>query len=464
LKVADGMKNTPRLYGHLPLQVPVMALIFCSVSTFYAQDSAIAYGNRFTLHFQATTVTQFKPHFRAAYTGKHSQQPTEEWATTLTSTIFSGLRLWKNAAVFLNPEISGGNGLSSTFGIAAFPNGEAFRVGSPAPAIYLARLYFSQIIPLSANRIQDEDGENALLRKIPERYFEIVAGKISVADYFDGNTFSHNPRTQFMSWGLMSNGAWDYPANTRGYTPSIVLRYAGKRVEVKYAVSMLPVTANGNTMENDILKVNGNTAEFRYSYGPEHGGGKISFLLFYNTAFMGTYSASNVLLTEDSLQPGIFTSNYNIAASRNFGHSKYGAGINLEQNLSADIGLFARASWNDGKHETWCFTEIDRALSAGISMNGNLWHRKHDYAGVGYCISGLSQEHRNYLEAGGYGFMLGDGQLRYTPEHLFEVYYSATLLRSWFIPSVAYQFVLNPGYNSDRGPLSVISLRMHFAI
>ncbi len=428
------------------------------------EDTATHRVARYTLHMQETTVSQYRPAFAARYTGEHSQATAEEWATTLTSTIFAGLRLWPGAQLFVNPEIAGGSGLSSAYGIAAFSNGEAFRVGSPKPTIYMARAFFNQIIPLSSERQWQEDGENKIAQAVPKKYFSFTAGKISIADYFDNNRFSHNPRTQFLSWGLMSNGAWDYPANTRGYTPSVVLEYIDEKVELRYGISMLPTLANGNTMDKHVDKANASTFEVAYKYMLRGRAGKISALAFYNTAFMGSYTAPNLLALPDSADPSVMHNEYSIVASRKYGHSKYGAGVNLEQELTPNTGLFVRASWNDGQNETWAFTEIDRAISAGISINGKEWKRPDDVMGFAYCLSGLSPEHKNYLARGGLGFIIGDGQLNYASEHLFESYYSAALIKNCMTASVSYQYVLNPAYNKDRGPINIYSIRLHFNI
>lgn len=430
----------------------------------FAQDSIQKKSNCYTLHAQETTVSQYRSKFNAMYTGSHSQKPEAEWATTITSTIFAGLKLWPNAQVFINPEIAGGHGLSSAFGIAAFTNGEAFRVGNPDPTIYIARAFFRQLIPLSKEKEWQDDGENKIAQYIPSKYFSFTMGKVSIADYFDDNTYSHNPRTQFLCWGLMSNGAWDYPANTRGYTPSAIIEFVSKKIEVRYGLSMMPNTANGNIMDNKIEKANANSFELKYKYTVNNKIGKISAIAFYNTALMGSYKAQNIIITTDTLHPGFYVKDYSIVASRQYGRSKYGFGINIEQQISENIGLFARASYNDGKNETWCFTEIDRAASVGSSIKGTKWKRKNDAIGVAYCLSGLSNEHANYLANGGLGFILGDGKLNYANEHLFESFYSASFLNGKLTPSFVYQFVINPAYNKDRGPISVFSVRMHLTI
>ncbi|MDI1355140.1 MAG: carbohydrate porin [bacterium] len=442
----------------------LFSIVTASNCASFAQDTLQKKVERYTLHFQETTVSQYRPEFHAAYTGLHSQTTENQWATTITSSIFAGVKLWPQAQVVINPEIAGGHGLSSAYGIAAFTNGEAFRVGNPDPTIYLARGFFRQLISFTKEREWQDNTDNKIEQYIPTKYLSFTIGKVSVSDYFDDNTYSHNPRTQFFSWGLMSNGAWDYAANTRGYTPSIILEYISKKVELRYALSMMPETANGNTMDKNVAKANASVLELKYNYALRGLIGKISALVYYNTAFMGSYTAQNIVVVPDSSTPTGQKKEYTITASRQYGRSKYGAGLNFEQAITRHLGLFARASYNDGKNETWCFTEIDRALSIGASLNGSSWNRKQDVIGIAYCQSGLSNEHRNYLAAGGLGFMLGDGKLNYGPEHLFEAFYNLALWTDRIGASVAYQFIMNPGYNKDRGPISVYSIRMHFHI
>ncbi len=441
-----------------------MAYSVLFTSSFYAQDTLAKKEKWFTLHAQETTVSQYKPRFNASYSGDHSLSTKEEWATTLTSTIYAGIKLWPHSIVVINPEIAGGRGLSSAFGVAAFPNGEAFRVGSPEPKLYLARGFFRQLIPLNKERVLQDDYDNKLQQYIPTKYFAVTIGKVSIADYFDDNSFSHDPRHQFMSWGLMSNGAWDYPANTRGYTPSAILEFISKKFEIRYAISMMPTLANGNIMDGNIKKANANTLEIKYKYILNGQQGKISALAFYNSAHMGSYTATNIISTPDSINPVFIRNDYSIVASRQYGRSKFGFGLNAEQNITNDIGIFARASYNDGKTETWCFTEIDRAFSIGSIIKGTKWKRKDDQFGFAYCISGLSDEHANYLAKGGLGFILGDGTLNYGNEHLLETFYRASLLNGKIIPSLVYQLIVNPGYNKDRGPVSVFSVRLHLTI
>lgn len=410
---------------------------------------------RFSIHAQATVINQYKSTFRAAYSGENSLRTQEENQVSITSTLYAGVRLWKGASIYANSEIAGGSGLSKALGIASATNGETFRIGSTSPQIYLARVFYKQIFALSRNNTYQAADANQLAVYQPEKYVAITIGKIGATDFFDANKFSHDPRTQFMSWGLMANGAWDYPANTRGYTPSIVLEYVSPVHELRYGISLVPVTANGNKMNWDVSKANSQTLEYTHRHTLGGRSGAVRALVFFTTTNMGNYKES---IAQNPAAP-------DITATRAYGRTKYGFGINAEQDLSDNLGMFVRGSWNDGNNETWAFTEIDRSGSAGLSLKGSRWKRKKDVAGVAFVVSGISQAHRDYLQAGGTGFMLGDGNLNYTWEELLEMYYSAELINDQLYVSGAYQFILNPGYNSNRkGPVHVFSLRIHIAV
>lgn len=429
-------------------------ILLVSAIPLKAQDTDPVKNERFSVHAQTTIINQFKPAFTAKYSGQNSLLTKEESKTSITSTLFLGARLWKGAGIFLNPEIAGGSGLSQALGIAAATNGETFRIGSPDPKIYLARLFYRQIFALGNETTYQESDINDLGGTMPSKYFSVVIGKICAADYFDNNLYSHDPRTQFMSWALMSNGAWDYPANTRGYTPSVVLEYVTPRHEIRYGLSLMPVVANGLEMNWHLSRSGSSTLEYTRRHTMFNRPGAIRLLAFFTKAHMGNYRKSIEVNPSAPV----------IADTRSDGNTKYGFGINAEQALGKYTGCFFRASWNDGKNETWAFTEIDRSISLGLSIQGGRWKRDHDNLGVAYVTSGISSPHRDYLKAGGKGFMLGDGNLQYAWEHLAEFYYSAELKEGLYLTGT-YQLVVNPGYNQSRqGPVSVVSVRVHVEI
>ncbi len=430
-------------------------LLIVTILTIKAQQLDSVKNDRFSIHAQTTVINQFKPSFSAKYSGDNSLIPQKESKTSITSTLYFGLRLWKGASVFINPEIAGGSGLSEALGIAAASNGETFRIGDPAPQIYLARLFYKQVFALTSEESHQVSDFNQIGEHLPNKYFSFTIGKISAADFFDDNKFSHDPRTQFMSWALMDNGAWDFPANTRGYTPSIVLEYVSPKHELRYGFSLVPLTANGNEMNWDISKAGSFTIEYTHRHKIKNQKGALRLLSFFTTTNMGNYRQSIALSPV----------NPNITDTRKYGNTKYGFGINAEQNITNDLGCFFRASWNDGNNETWAFTEVDHSISAGFSLTGERWERGNDNIGIAYVTSGISNPHKDYIKAGGKGFLLGDGNLNYSWEHLTELYYSTELVKNHIYLTGVYQFLVNPGYNVDRqGPVNIFSIRLHARI
>jgi high affinity Mn2+ porin len=427
-----------------------MGIIFL-IPEIGAQDTSAVLSERLSFHFQATVINQTKPSFDAPYSGANSLITKRENQSSITSTFFAGLRLWRRAVFFVNPEVAGGSGLSQALGVAASTNGETFRVGSTAPKIYLARMYFRQMFALSNEESYQKSDFNQLAGFIPKHFLAITIGRVNVADFFDNNKYSHDPRTQFMSWALMGNGAWDFPANTRGYTPSVVLEWVTQQYELRYGLSQVPRIANGSDMNDDILRANSQTLEFSLRYGIRNKPGTVRLLAFFTNTNLGNY---RVAVNNRPQTP-------RIENARAYGNSKYGFGINTEQALGTALGVFLRASWNDGNNETWTFTEIDHTLSGGLMFLGNSWKRPGDRIGLAAVVSGISKPHRDYLKAGGRGFMLGDGDMNYALEQLAELYYAAELVKGHIFLSGAYQFLVNPGYNKDRkGPVHVFSVRL----
>ncbi|MBA4852296.1 carbohydrate porin [Emticicia sp. BO119] len=400
---------------------------------------------RFNFHFQQTVVTQYQPGVKASYSGTNSFSVKAEAQTSVTSTFFVGVRLGKNTEFYFNPELAGGSGLSRATGIAGFPNGETFRVGNPKPTVYVGRAYIRQYIPLSKETGPVEDTPNQLRGLHSARYLSVVLGKFSLADFFDGNTYSHDPRTQFLNWSLMSNGAYDYAANVRGYTQGIMLEYVNPSYSVRYAAAQVPQEANGAKLDKHLGKALSHQVEIEKPFGNS----KIRLSGFFNRANMGNYALAARMQNPD------------ITATRQYSRAKAGLGANFEQKFSDDLGLFARYSFNDGRNETWAFTEIDRSTSVGIVLNGTKWHREEDTIGMALVANGISKDHRAYLNAGGIGFMVGDGKLNYRTEDIVEVYYRYYLHEDHFWISPDYQFIMHPAYNKDRGPANVFGARVH---
>ena len=276
--------------------------------------------------------------------------------------------------------------------------------------------------------------------------YSIYAGRFTLTDFFDNNQYSHDPRTQFMAWGVMYNGAWDYPADTRGYTWGIVQEFRTPDWALRYGIAAEPTTANGPNFDRRLFRDHGQVFEVerRYSIGSHPGA--IRVLEYLNRADAGSYAEALRLAAQTGTTP-------DVTATRRVGTLKYGSGVNLEQEIAPGIGIFTRLGWNDGKTESFAFTAIDRLARGGVSVNGTRWKRKGDVAGSSFTAGGISGVHALYLARGGLDFLIGDGKLNYAPEYVWESYYSARLLPLFFA-TFDLQRVANPAYNQDRGPVT----------
>jgi high affinity Mn2+ porin len=409
----------------------------------------------YSAHVQGTVVSQVHNVFPSPYIGKKSLLPNEPAANTMTGTVFWAGRIWESergdGQIVFNPEIAGGGGFSGTAGIAGFPNGEATRVGVPNPTPYIARLYLRQTFGFGGEREWAGDDVNQVAGERDVRRLAVIVGKFAAPDIADDNRYSHDPRTQFLNWALVYNGAWDYPANVRGYTYGVAFDYNhSKNLSFSYAVMTEPLVANGSALDWHLNKAQGQVAEMERRYKLFGRPGSFRTLAFLNHAHMGDYNEALQLMPVDP----------NIIKTRAYRY-KYGFGLNVDQELTDDIGFFSRLGWNDGHSETWAFTEIDRTATAGLVMGGRQWCRPYDRVGLAGILNGLSGPHRDYLAAGGYGFIIGDGKLNYGLEQILEMYYAIQIKAGLYL-TFDFQEVGNPAYNRDRGPVSVYSLRVHW--
>jgi high affinity Mn2+ porin len=406
-----------------------------------------------TIHFQATSIGQQHGSFPSLYEGLNSLPSHPEHRVSITATIFLSFRAGRHWEFVINPEIAGGRGFGEVTGMAGFTNGEIPRVASATPSLYPARAYIRYTLPLGGEMESITDGANQIPGSVSARRTSMVTGRFAMTDFFDNNSYSHDPRTQFMNWSLMSNGAWDYPADTRGYTIGAVEELRMPSWSFRSAVVMEPTMANGPTLDTRIGSNRGIALEYEHDHDIAGRPGAVRVLAFDNREHAGTY--------REALQ--LAPANPDLGPTRRNGVAKYGFGLNAEQAISKDVGIFGRYGWNDGKTETWAFTEIDRSLSGGVSIKGRRWRRKQDTIGVAAVRNCLSGDHRAFLGAGGYGFIIGDGRLNYAPEQILEAYYAYHVNRMWTV-TADYQHIDNPAYNRDRGPVSVGTIRLHWEL
>jgi high affinity Mn2+ porin len=408
---------------------------------------------RWNLFYQATSIGQYHGTFRSPYSGPFSLQNYPERDVSLTTTLFFGIRLEKNTVLYFDPEIAGGKGFSGVDGLANSSNGELPRVASATPKPYLARLYISHDFGFGSEKESFESAENQLAGQRPMNRYTITAGRFTLTDFFDNNRYSHDPRTQFTGWAVMYNAAWDYPADVRGYTWGWVHEFHMRNWSFRYASAAMPRVANGLRLDRRLFRNRGDVFEGEYRYVLRKHAGTVRVLHYLNHANAGNYAEA---LRQAELAGGT----PDVTSTRRNGTLKYGFGLNMEQELTKNIGVFARLGWSDGKTESFAFTAIDRLATGGISISGQRWHRPHDTVATELTVSGISGVHALYLARGGHDFLIGDGRLQYGPEYISETYYSAQLFPGFFA-GFDLQHVSNPAYNQQRGPVWITSIRLH---
>jgi len=415
--------------------------------------------SRYWISGQANLVFQWHGSFPAQYTGTNSFTPWAQSATTHVLTLYTGYEIARWTEGFCDIEYATGNGIGRAFGLAGYTNLDAVRTveGSQLPTTpYLARLLLRQIIPLSDQLVEQERDELHLFTSVPVRRMEIAFGKFDLADFFDLNSWGGDSHLQFLNWTVDNDGAWDYAANTRGYTDGVILEYDDHWFTARFAEVLEPKVANGINLEANVALARAANLEFDATGKlVAHRQGAIRFLSYLNRANMGNYRE-----TIDEYLAGPRTSPPNITSTARQGRHKYGFGLNFEQEITPVVGLFGRLGWDDGHNESFAYTECDRTLELGGFSPGSAWHRRNDRAGIAFVINGIVAAHQQYLALGGLGFLLGDGGLTYGTEKILEGFYTAHLWRGFFA-SIGLQHINNPGYNQVRGPVTVPMLRFH---
>lgn len=403
---------------------------------------------------QYNSIHQHLDSFSAPYSGPLSFPSTGDDETSQTFGAYFGMVLSYRWQAYLDIERFTGGGVGNAAGLGSPTNGDVVRAGNGLPKdAYIARAYMQYMLPLGGDMAPVTRAQDQLPGGVPTSAFLFKIGKLSAGDDFDQNRYANSTRTEFETWALVNNGAWDYAADTRGYTGGLVFGYLQPSWTFKLGLYRMPQRANQEAMEWPITRAHGDNLELDLM--PNDSGTVIRLLVYRNIARMGIY--------QDAINKGLATGGTpNIVADDADGREKHGIGLNLEQPLAdnGDTGMFMRVGWNDGQSETFAFTEVDRSLSFGGQVSGTHWDRADDRLGVAAVVDGLSAVHQRYLELGGCGFELCDGRLNYGHEQILEGYYRFQAGQYVQI-SPGIQFYENPGYNRDRGPVRIYGLRMH---
>jgi hypothetical protein len=405
---------------------------------------------------QSTAIWQYKPAFHSPYQGPNSLRGGTQDAVSDSYTVYLGLRPLPWVELYFAPEMIRGGGISDALGLAGFTSGEVIRNPTIGQDPYIARAFARLTIPLGETTEMRESSPLTIGSPAPAQRIELIAGILGTNDLFDTNRYANSARTQFMNWAFLTTLSYDYAADTRGYTRGVAFDWQSEQTALLAGIFQMPTVANGLELDSDVIHANGMQAEVDREIELLEGRPMILRGLFFrNLARMGSYAKAIDIGRETDETPVI-------SATRKRGRQKYGFVVNLEQPLADDgnTGLFARLGWNDGANESFAYTEAERALSAGVQISGARWGRDDDRVGIALAAEELGNLHAGYLEHGGLGFILGDGRLNRRPEIVTEAYYLVQLT-SWLGLTADYQLVDNPGYNRDRGPASVISLRGH---
>jgi hypothetical protein len=413
---------------------------------------------------QANSIFQAHGPFHSPYEGANSLLSRGEYKVSLIGTLYMGAELVRNPARHLeaiyDEESAGGRGISEALGLAGFTNLDVVRNPSLGPMPYMARVELHQTIGLSSKLVAAERGPFSLATEVPERRMELRFGKMSLPDHFDLNNIGSDSHLQFLNWSVDNNGTWDYAADTRGYTYTAIAEYDDKNWSARYGLALMPVVANGSDLDWNLHRASGQNMEVEWRHGLLGGllssdrKGVVRALSYVNHGHMGLYrAANNAFLSGVDKTP-------DVTQHESFGAVKYGFGLNAEQELTPSLRVFGRVGWNEGQHESFCYSEIDQTVELGGDLAGTGWGRANDKVGLAFVSNAIKSDHQKYLALGGLGFLIGDGNLSYAREDIVEGYYTLHSWRGLFYALDA-QFIEHPGYNQSRGPVLVESVRVH---
>ncbi|HTU69577.1 MAG TPA: carbohydrate porin [Candidatus Baltobacteraceae bacterium] len=412
---------------------------------------------RWSVHWQATNTQQYHGAFPAAYSGANSLSNMPDTQKTFSSTIYLGYRLWKGAEAFYNEDIDQGFGFGSTLGLAGFSSGEAYKVGASRPYERAHQYFITQTFNEGGGTQSVDSGQNVIAGSQDVRNITLTGGKFSVVNIFDNNVYAHDPRNDFLNWSVVDMGAFDYAADAWGYTYGLAASI--NRAQSAFTVGLFQLSKTPNTtviervpflQYSPVLEYDRNMSLF--------GGhpGKFRFLTYGDYGYMAPLAdtISYAAASGTTPNPLLFRQNR---------HWKIGEGVNIEQELAPHVGAFLRLSADNGSYEAFDFTEIDRSAELGLSVDGTPWHRPNDTVGIAAVQNSISAVRQQYLADGGLGILIGDGGLSYGPESVLETYYRFMIFKGFSLKG-DYQRVVNPAYNTVRGPVSIYTLQFHYQI
>lgn len=404
---------------------------------------------------QANFILQAHPRFHSPYEGPNSLPGAPDHALSRVFTIYAAFDLGETTELVVDGESAGGGGIGEALGLGGVTNVDVVRNPTLGSSPYLARAWVRQIVPLSAVEVDADRSPTARLARVPEERLEIRVGKFSIVDFFDQNAVGSDSHLQFMNWTVVNDGAYDYAADTRGYTYGAVIEHVTPARTIRFGEALMPKVANGTHLDADLSRARSENLEVEIHGEPWSQHASVLRLLgFVNHADLGSYSeAIHAFLAKRDRVP-------DVSAHRRQRRVKYGFGANIEQALGRDVRGFVRLGWNEGRHESFAYTEVNATGAIGADVAGRAWSRGDDKLGIAFVVNGLSRLHRQYLALGGQGFLLGDGRLRYGTERIVETYYTLAIGHGVF-PAIDLQYVSHPGYNRDRGPVLVPGMRLH---
>ncbi len=416
-----------------------------------AADDNLGLPNWLAVHGQGTFTLQGDPDFPSPYVGPNSLKPGQR-KETVDATLYVGVQPWKGGELWVNPEIDQGFGLSNTLGVAGFPSAEAYKVGKKHPYVRLQRLFFRQTVDLGGDSEKVEGDQNVFAGSRTSNRLVLTIGKFGVGDVFDTNKYAHDPRNDFLNWAIVDAGSFDYAADAWGYSTGVAAEWYQGPWTLRFGAFNLSKVPNGEVLERDFSQYQLDLeVEHRHQIGDHAGAVRIT--LFRNQGYFGRFDDALALAAATGATPDTALVRRRM--------TRPGVSVNLEQEVTGSLGLFARAGLNNGQIEPYDFTDIDRTVSFGGSLKGSSWGRANDTVGLAGAFNEITKEHERYLDAGGIGVLVGDGTLPHPgAEMIAEAYYEYQPVKGVGI-TLDYQFVANPGYNRDRGPANVIGVRVH---